>query len=73
MKEKFLVSFPQTSRPVSFPGQCGSIGQIMFKCTKVDKSVCKCAVYEPHVVGALLCRLSPVDAHTVSLKPLVGK
>jgi len=27
----------------------------------------------PHVVGAQLCRLSPVDAHTVALKPLMGK
>jgi len=27
----------------------------------------------PHVVGAQLFRLSPVDAHTVSMKPLMGK
>jgi len=27
----------------------------------------------PLVVGTQLCRLSPVDAHTVYLKPLMGK
>jgi len=27
----------------------------------------------PHLVGAQLCRFSPVDAHTVALKPVMGK
>jgi len=26
-----------------------------------------------HLVGAQLCRLSPIDAHTVALKPVMGK
>jgi len=29
--------------------------------------------YIPHLVGAQLCRLSPVDAPTVALKPVMGK
>jgi len=27
----------------------------------------------PHLVGAQLCRLSSADAHTVALKPVMGK
>jgi len=27
----------------------------------------------PHLVGAQLCQLSLVDAHTVALKPVMGK
>jgi len=27
----------------------------------------------PHLVGAQMCRLSPVEAHTVALKPMMGK
>jgi len=28
---------------------------------------------DPHLVGAQLCLLSSVDAHTVALKPVMGK
>jgi len=27
----------------------------------------------PHLVGPQLCSLSPVDAHTVAFKPVMGK
>jgi len=37
-----------------------------------DVSSCSCIVY-PHLVGAQLCRLSPIDTYTVALKPVMGK
>jgi len=51
---------------VNFPGFCG------FCWIDNDEN---CVSYElvSQVVGAQLCWLSPVDAHTVALKPVMGK
>jgi len=32
-----------------------------------------CEPHDPYVVGAELCRLSPIDAYTVALKPIHEK
>jgi len=32
-----------------------------------------CSLLTLNLVGAQLCQLSPVDAHTVALKPVMGK
>ena len=39
---------------------------------QLDEQIAFLTTY-PHVVGAQLYRMSPVDAHTVALKPIRGK
>jgi len=43
------------------------------QCSATGISTVLSLYYSPHLVGAQLCRLSPVDAHTVGLKLVNGK
>jgi len=46
--------------------------KLLFKDLKMIKSSVD-KIGSPHLVGAQLCRLSPIDAHTIALKPVMGK
>jgi len=59
LRGKQLVT---TSSPVHLP-----------HCTLDRDKICSPVQRHAPMVGALLCRLSPVDAHTVALKLVMGK